>query len=78
MELIVMLKPAAIIPFGIPEVSHSWASVNGVFRLKACALADQRLAHQPQCDTKETTLKNRQGGVFNTATVGKRSSCPQV
>lgn len=45
--------------------------VNGVFRLKAWALEDQRLAHYPSVPLKrQAVLKSRKGGVFNTATVG--------
>ena len=46
--------------------------VNGVFRLKAWALADQRLAHRPSVPLKrQVVLKSRKGGVciLYTATV---------
>lgn len=61
-----MLKPTAIIQFGIPAGESFVNFVNGVFRLKAWALADQRLAHRPQGATKETsnTEKRERGGLW--------------
>lgn len=77
MELTVMLKPTAIIRFGIPEGESLMNFVNGVFRLKARALAHQRLAHQSQCVAKETSnTKKQERGCVQHGHSGKRSSCP--
>lgn len=70
MELIVMLKPTAIIRFGIPEGESFKNFVNGVFRLKAWAPGRSKA-----CPLKrQVIVKNRQGGVFNMATVGRGPS----
>lgn len=78
MELIVMLKPTAIIRFGIPEVSHSWTSLMEFSGSKPVLQQVRGLPTSPSVTLKrQVILKTRKGGVFNTATVGKRSSCPQ-
>lgn len=61
--------------------SHWGNFVNGVFRLKAWATAraDQRLAHQPQCTTKETShTEEQERGCVQQGHSGTRSSCPHV
>lgn len=69
MVLIVMLKPTAIIQFGIPAGESFVNFVNGFFRLKAWALADQRLATDPRVPLKrQVILKSGKGGFM--ATVG--------
>lgn len=77
MELIVMLKPTAIIRFGIPEVSHSWTSLMEFSGPKPVLRQVRGLPTSPSVTLKrQVVLKTRKGCVQH-GQGGKRSSCPQ-